>query len=201
MKPRLSLIGAEILAVTLLAACTLTPGDAPTRTAEHQYALHAPSVRPCWDLAVAQAQEWRPDAQIVEVKTSAKVPEGMKLGGAVNYWVESPSEDYVSFFFSCTGESTRTGTIDQNPGWPLIHDPPLSPDDFTVDSEQALHIGLERAGARYAASSRSFIDLFLTRDVPYYPDKTVWTVSFSIVGVETTYVYVDANTGEVLGVE
>jgi hypothetical protein len=173
-------------------------GADPSGTAALHHGLVVSSVRPCWEQAVQLAEEWQPDARIVQVETTAKVPEGMPHSYAVIYRVQSPSEEYQTFFISCKYDGARTGTIDHKEGWPVDLWPPLAPEDFTIDSQRALDIAMQNGDSRMALSSNSFVDLYLSRSVPWYLGRAIWRVTFSIGTIDSTYIYIDANTGEVL---
>jgi hypothetical protein len=192
------LLNMAAAAAALAAFVTSCVDPATSATPELHHALVASSVRPCWEQAVQLAEEWQVDARIVQVETTPKVPEGISHSYAVIYRVQSPSEKYETFFVSCKYDAARTGTIDHKEGWPVDLWPPLVPEDFIIDSQQALDIAIQNGGSRLASSQDSWIDLYLSRSVPWARGKAIWRVNFWIPPIESMSIYIDANTGEVL---
>jgi hypothetical protein len=170
----------------------------PSGMAEVHHGIVASSVRACWQQALALAQEWRPDARIVEIRTTAKVPAIYRPTYAVKYQMQSPSEEYTKFLASCTPEGIRTVTVDEKPGRPIALLPAISLQDFTIDSQQALDIAIQNGDSRLALSPDSWVVLFLTRTFPWFRQRLVWVVLFSLPSTGSTFICIDANTGEVL---
>jgi hypothetical protein len=115
----------------------------------------------------------------------------------VNYVFRSASHEGETLAVIC---HNACGTEEFETTISLPQCTPFSIDDFIIDSEQALEIGLENGGTNYIGSSSSIIKLTLGRGFPGCNSSAVtWEVNFrNVATFNGINISLDAITGEVL---
>ncbi len=163
------------------------------------------STRYFWSRALATAQEWQPDAYVRSVDVDVPLPTRSSPTSrgypGVNFYFQSPSEDSVTFAVRCTADECSSFEVEQSPGYSLTPCLPITMDDFTLDSQDAIEIGLQHGGEEYIHRQTTNVVLKLIRVHPPCTGSVEWYVSFLEVAVlEDVNIFIDAATGEVIEV-
>jgi hypothetical protein len=193
-----SLFAALLVLIVVIGACQTDVLPTPTGTLE----LNVPSAREYWLQALEMAQEWQPDAYVrgvdVDVPLPAR-PSSVRPGyPGVRFSFCSASEDHITLVVSCSSERCDSFEIEQGSGYPLMHCTPIALDDFSLDSEDAVAIGLQNGGDDYMSSSTAYVVLKLHRDSPFCEGRVQWSITFAEPSGRVLDVFVDSVSGEII---
>jgi hypothetical protein len=193
---------AALLLVTIVAGgCADQGRQSQTPTSTPLRHLPALSARTFWPQASALAQEWRPDAYVrdITVEVDVRLRNSSPDRRVIYFSVQSPNEDYVQLAVACDAKGCDSFEVEQKPEYPLMQCIPFALDDFTLDSGDALEIGLQRGGEKYMQLQIVSVILKLNRASPGCTGSLEWTASFAdLTAIEGLDVIIDAVTGEVV---
>ncbi len=184
--------------ITLLGGCTHSGREKAMMTTTPPSQISVSSVKTFWPQAMAIAQEWRSDAFVLEAEVGIRFLKSPTKGSSANFTFQSPSEDYKVFVVSCSTEKCNSFEVEHEKGYPVHHCKPFFPEDFKLDSQEALDIALQNGGADYINLQSVIADLSLSRGFPLCTDTVIWIASFMDLANFGINIGIDANTGEVI---
>ena len=191
-----------MLLLFIALACVCVEGEQESTIPTPSQSLHIPvlSTRFFWSQALAIAQEWQADAYVYEVSVDVPVPGRTSPGHSgypgVKFYFQSREADYVTFVVPCNVEGCSHFEIERER--PVIYCLPIELDDFTLDSGEAVDIGLEYDEKDYFNLQTASVVLMLYRDIPSCSGPVKWYISFADFATrEGVALTIDAATGEV----
>lgn len=202
---RVQLLSILFLSIVSINACTNHGQGSTPQPLVHSSHLSVLSIRAIWPQALVMAQGWKADAYVREVAVDVPLPtrsspDPQGYPGA-NFYFQSPSEDDVTFVVRCASDECSSFEIEQNPGYSLAPCLPITMDDFTLDSQDAIEIGLQHGGEEYINRQTTSVVLKLLRVSPPCTGTVEWYISFiEVAASEGADVFIDAATGEVIEV-
>lgn len=161
--------------------------------------VHAESLRESLPKLEEAAAQWMPDAYLVDASVEL-------LSGDSSRWLasgafQSPSEDSQGILLLLEQDgSIQAEVVPQPNGVRQVQ--PITQDDWTLDSEEALEHALTEEGRRYLEenpdSQCSF--MYLERDVRSPDQPVVWRLTLAGCLLEPVFetVVIDANSGAVI---
>jgi len=178
--------------VTLLSSCRDQPDGTSTSPT-----LPVLSVEAYWDWAHEEALSWHTDAQVFEVYTEVDLPNSSLSNSVIRFTFVSPTDRLTEWIFSCTPEGCKTFEIERETGFPSQLCV-FNREDFQIDSGQALKIALDEGITNYVKDEKAWVNLKLGHTGTCL-DDVVWMASgFISSPLQSTFVWIDAMTGEVI---
>ncbi len=189
--------------IAVVALAVLVVGcrpDSPDGSGLETYRLVTIPLDEYWSAASEAALEWRSDAYIREVGIDVELPNSPASVSAINYFIESSSEDMVTLEVICTDGGCRAIETERNPGYPLAHCRAIELDDPEISSQEALAIALANGGRQYVygKTSMALLSLSHTSGNRICSERLTWTAGFGDLTAPGIRVRMDAETGEIL---
>lgn len=147
-----------------------------------------------WELAL----QWRPDAELKEIKANIAT-RSVVSPIYVDFTFESPLEEEVQFVVSCStaGCSGLAVSVPFTSGWGSIE-----LEDEMIDSVEAALIGLRNGGERFLYREKGVtMTVSLLRDRPRTTGPVVWEACFATLESAPLCVVIDPYSGDVIRTE
>ena len=155
------------------------------------------SVEGYWDMADELAKEWHNDAQVYNINARVVLPNDKTSGPSIIFAFHSAQDLMTEFIVTCSVESCQSYDLEHSPGYPL-HLCPIERNAFRIDTKQVLATALENGLEDYVFEEKATVYLDLSRTVACQ-EKAVWVASgFISSPLQSTFVWIDAMTGEVI---
>lgn len=178
----------------LATACSQTESVADLRTL---------SAQDMYPLALEQAQQWKPDVYLDSIDVQVVPSLDTSVSIMIAFGFESPSEEYHSllvFYRESSGEFENRVVEHTSP---IEIRTPIEPDDWLIDSLEALSISQVQGGNEYLVShdlNNTRMALYLQRQPRDAPLR--WRASYSdLDGNEYIRIRMDPKTGKVMEIE
>jgi serine/threonine protein kinase len=183
----------------------LAPTSAPTPTAIPPAPTPVPSATPteaipqaltgqeAYDLALAEAQQWHPDAFLVEMQSSALGP--VDADGKSESWsiqFISPSANEVNTMIFVDGVLNASPLANQGSR------PLPAADSVILDTKQLFDIAAAAGGSDWVADGAN-VNFGLTK-YPLEDTVPTWYIRYTLTDGSNPIIIIDARTGEVMQV-
>jgi hypothetical protein len=189
--------GLMIALALALSACRLFIDESATSTASVE--LAAMSVRSAWPTAISIAQGWQEDAYVREISLSVKLPNSSLSYSRIKFLFDSPSEDSARFVVTCDQVECKSFEVKQEEGYPVLYCSPVHLEDFKLDSQEVLEIGLQKGCTAFVDREAATAELSLSYGTGFCGHRLFWGVQFTDLSefpYEYLQLFLDPNTGE-----
>lgn len=145
------------------------------------------------------AQSWHADVYLTEVSIGVKLPNSSISFPGIDFLFESPSDDSARFVVACDELDCKSFEVEQSEEVPVYYCSPVHQEDFKLDSQDVLEIGLQKGGNAFVDREATTVELSLSYGTAFCGDRLFWRVQFtdlSEIPLEILQLRLDPNTGE-----
>jgi hypothetical protein len=164
--------------------------------------LRTLSARRLYPLALARAQQWRPDAYLDYMRVGARQEDDLTEPLEITFGFESPSDGYqsISITFHEDSDESEVRTFDHSKASDVAI--PIQSEDWPVDSVDALGIAQDSGGLEFLTRhDPDQTRMVLRFGYPYPPKpdaRLLWEVFYQDSSIGSLEITIDAGTGEVV---